>query len=110
MCRNQGRDIPSCIYEEEHKDHVISKDQQARGTTKVAVLKGDDTCSDFVTVSVYATKLVYCMLMTAEDLRWKVKERTVYDSIKKKEIKMKFLQANIQDNYNQDMNSVDIAY
>lgn len=109
VCRKTGRGIPSCILQADEKDPTSVRAQQLRGTTKAAVLVGDSGCKDLCAFSVYDVKPVYFMSMAAENLNWKVKERKVYDVTKKKEVKMKFLRTEIQDNYNNNMNSVDIA-
>ena len=109
VCRKQGRGLPSCVYQEDVKDPTSNKAQTLRGTTKAAVLVGDENCKDLVVFSVYDVKPVYFISMAAENLNWKVKERKVYDPTKNKEINLKYLRTEIQENYNYNMNAVDIA-
>jgi len=80
-----------------------------RGTTKATVLVGDMKCKQLCVFSVYDVKPVYFLSMATENLNWKVKESKVYDETKKKEVKMKFLRTKIQEIYNYNTNSVDIA-
>ena len=77
VCRKTGRGLLSSVFQVDEGLPHSAKAQAARGTTKAAVLVGDDTCKDLVTFSVYDVKPVYFMSMAAENLNWKVKERKV---------------------------------
>ena len=50
-----------------------------RGTTKVAILKGDPKCPDLIATSVYDTKRVHYVSMSSEELKGVVCEKDVYN-------------------------------
>ena len=75
---------------------------------KVAVLKGDSQCPDLVATSVYDTKPVHFLSMSAESIKW-IKKRDVYDKVKKGIVNAEFLRLNINDDYNYQMGHVDDA-
>ena len=109
VCRKTGRGLPSSVYQEEHKDPTSTKAQEARGATKAAVLVGDETCKNMLAFSVYDSKPVYFLSMAAENIKWIKKKRKFYDATLHKEKIIKFLRTDIQEKYNFNMNSVDIA-
>ena len=80
-----------------------------RGATKAAVLKGDPECLNLVTFSVYDTKPVHFLSMPCTNLKWREKERCVFDKGDCCNVIMKFLHTKVNDDYNNGMNNVDIA-
>ena len=56
VAKKSGRGLPKCIIQ----DEVTNKNLQAevRGTTKAAVLEGDNECPNIVAFSVYDKKQV----------------------------------------------------
>jgi hypothetical protein len=55
VCRKGGRGFPASVLQEEVK--ARAEQVKVRGTTKAAVLEGDESCPNLVTVSVYASAL-----------------------------------------------------
>jgi Transposase IS4 len=107
VTRKNGRGLPQHVLQEDDKN---KKAQMAvRGTVKAAVLVGDRDCKDLLAVSVYDTKPVHFLSMVSETIKWVEKERTVYDPNEEKNVPVKFLRLNINDDYNNDMGHVDVA-
>ena len=107
VARKSGRGLPACVLQEEQKN---SKEQEkVRGATKAAVLEGDPECPNLVAFSVYDTKPVHFLSMSCTSLKWREKERRVFDQGECRNIIMKFLCAEVNDDYNNGMNNVDIA-
>jgi hypothetical protein len=71
--RKSGRGLPKCIIQ----DEVINKNLQAevRGTTKAAVLEGDNECPNIVAFSVFDTKPVNVLSTACTSLQWKEKTK-----------------------------------
>ena len=69
----------------------------------------DPWCTDLICCSVYDTKPVHLLTTCAEYIDWKEMKRTVFDTVMKKTVPMKFLRLNLIDMYNKNMNSVDLA-
>ncbi len=107
VTRKGGRGLPVCVIQEE-KERPEDK-AKARGTVKLAVLEGDDDCPNLVAASVYDQKPVHFLSMACKDVKWIVKERSVWDPQLKNTVKIKFLRLNINDEYNNEMNDVDIS-
>ncbi len=82
---------------------------RVRGTVKVAVLRGDLKCPELLCVSVYDTKPVNFLSMSADSVRWIRKERKAFNPDRNKEENIKFLRLNINDDYNNYMGSVNLA-
>ena len=80
-----------------------------RGTTKIAVLKGDPMSDNLLIGSCYDQKPFYMLSMAAEKIEWVTKTRMVYSHVAKKEVEHKFLRWSLSDTYNQEMNDCDIA-
>ena len=69
----------------------------------------DPECPDLICVSVYDTKPVHVMSSSTECVNWVTMQRNVYSAAANKMVTMEYLRLNLIDNYNQDMNSVDLA-
>jgi hypothetical protein len=67
------------------------------------------SCPNLVATSVYDTKPVHFLLIMCEEIKWTKKTREVYCVDTGTLETMEFLQLNINDSYNHDMGSVDIA-
>ena len=83
VCRPSGRGLPECVKQAA----VVGNrtlESQARGTTKAAVLKGDNDCADLVDFSVYDSKPVHFLSMACRELRWKRIIKNVYDKDKRR--------------------------
>jgi len=82
---------------------------QVRGTVKVAVLKGDPGCASLIAATVYDTKPVHFLSMSAESIQWVENERHVYNVEKQQMEWIKFLRLNVNDDYNNGMGDVDAS-
>ena len=60
-------------------------------------------------VSTYDTKPVHILSTAAESVEWVAKERKVWDANENKKSLIKFLRLNVIEDYNNNMNSTDIA-
>ena len=105
--RKSGRGLPKCIIQ----DEVTNKNLQAevRGTTKAAVLEGDNECPNIVAFSVFDTKPVNVLSTACTSLQWKEKTKKVFDKDAGIKILLKFLRPQVTDEYNYGMNNVDQA-
>ena len=83
--------------------------EKVRGTVITAELVGDSKCPSLISVSVYDTKPVHFLSMSAENIKWVEKKREVYDRSIGRMTTMKFLRLNVNDEYNYGMGGVDIA-
>ena len=107
VARKSGRGIPSCLYQEEKtkKDEVA----EAKWTLRVATLKGDPEIQKMVAFSLYDSKPFYFLSNSCSSVRWDKKHRLVYHKDRKKMVSVPFHRLNIIDEYNMNMNSVDLA-
>jgi hypothetical protein len=74
-----------------------------------AKLHNSDVCPNLFAVSVYDTKPVHILSTAAHCVEWIVKEKKVWSDELKKKALMKYLRLNVIDDYNNNMNSTDIA-
>jgi hypothetical protein len=91
------------------KSSQSSIEATTRGTVKAAVLEGDPDCPNLVAVSVYDTKPVHFITMVSECIEWVTKSRKVWNVALQALVSMEFLRLNVNDNYNGEMNDVDIS-
>ena len=107
VARQSGRGIPKCIEQvpQTTKDLIIKN----RGTLKVAKLVGEPKLKDFVAISYYDVKPFYFMSNSWTDIKWIKKKRFVWSSTKNKLVNVPFFRLNIFDDYNYNMNNVDIS-
>ncbi len=87
----------------------VKEAQKLRGRTAAAMLVNSHECPDLCACSVYDTKPVHMLSMVEENLSWVVKKRRVWSAVHKQIKEVGFLCLNFIDNYNANMNSVDIA-
>ena len=66
-------------------------------------------CPDLLAVSVYDTKPVHLLTMVSDCVEWSVKRKKVWSEKEKKKTFVEFLRLNMIDDYNHNMNSVDVA-
>jgi hypothetical protein len=107
VTRAKGHGIPKCVLQEaveKQKDLTTT-----RGTIKAAVLEGDPGCPELVSVSVYDNKPVHFISMICDSIKWVEKTRKVWNNNTRKMEEIKYLRVNINDDYNNKMNAVDIA-
>ena len=52
---------------------------ETRGTSKDAVTEGDPKITNLIEARMYDTRLVHCMSMVLEQLKWVVKEKQCFD-------------------------------
>ena len=106
VCRTKDRGLPQCVIQE-----AVDKASLAttRGAIKAAALEGDPDCKDLVALSIYDTKPVHFLTMAAETIEWVEKKRNVWNKAKREMQLISFLRVNVNDDYNNKMNSVDIA-
>ena len=107
VCRTSNRGLPKCVLMQE-KCNDIEK-AAARGQVKAAVLKGDEHAKDMIAFSVYDTKPVHFISTASLSLKWIKKKKLVYDKVQNEIRDIEFLRTNIQNDYNNGMNDVDIS-
>ena len=107
VVRTSGRGIPTSIRQFEEKN--ANKAEALRGTTKAAKLLNCRQCPDLVAVSVYDTKPVHLLSSVSESVCWLEKKRKVWSTAHKDIRLIGFLRLNMIDDYNNKMNSTDIA-
>ncbi|GFH49623.1 hypothetical protein CTEN210_06099 [Chaetoceros tenuissimus] len=107
VTRKSGRGIPECVFQREEIKRV---DQlKVRGTVKAAVVMGDPGCPNLIASSVYDTKPVHYLSMVTEELKWIIKERSVYNVDTEEVEVLQFLRMGHIDKYNNTMGHVDVA-
>jgi hypothetical protein len=99
--------LPKAVIQEEVS--TPSAQVHVRGTVKAAVLKGDPNCPSLIATSVYDTKPVHFLSMSAEGIEWVVKERMVFNIDTQQMEGIKFLHLNVNDDYNNGMGNVDAS-
>ena len=107
VTRTSGRGFPPSVVQQEEKNTAHA--EQLRGTTKAAVLKDSADTPDMLAASVYDTKPVHIMSMVSDSVEWLAKQRKVWSAKDGVMRTMTFLRLNMIDDYNQFMNSTDIA-
>ena len=83
--------------------------RQSRGTTKAAVLEGDPDCPGLIACSVYDTKPVHFLTNSVHFVCWILCKKRLYDPRKKEMVWNEFLRTNLQDDYNNGMDDVDVS-
>jgi hypothetical protein len=107
VARTNGRGLPPSIIQWEERNAKLA--ESLRGTTKAVRLHNSDECPYLFTISVYDTKPVHILSTAAECVEWIVKKRQVWSASIQQMAMMKYLCLNIIEDYNQHMNSMDIA-
>lgn len=107
VVRSDGRGVPKCIAQKEmtrREDKI-----RARGTLKVAHLKGDSTIDGLLAISYYDSKPFYMMSNATNCIEWIQKKRKVWRKDQQMNVSMTYHRLNVIDEYNYNMNNVDIA-
>jgi hypothetical protein len=107
VAHTNGLGVPPSIIQKEEKNKDCA--EKLRGTTMAAKLHNLDACPDLFVVSVYDTKPVHILSTAADCVEWIVKEKKVWSDGLQKKALMKYLRLNVIDDYNNNMNSTDIA-
>ena len=76
---------------------------------KAAVLEGDQYCGKFVMVSIYNTKPFYNFSTCAKEIKWKPVRCKIWNQEKNQNVQYSYLKLNLINDYNCDMDHVDIA-
>ncbi len=66
-------------------------------------------CPDLLAASVYDTKLVHLLSMALDCVEWNVTQKKLWNEKAKKKSFIKFLCLNMIEEYNNNMNLVDMA-
>jgi len=107
VARSDNRGVPKCVYQ----DAVTKKSdlEQARGTLKVAHLKGDEKIPGLIALSYYDSKPFYMLSNACEKAQWVEKERKIWRKDTQTLVTTKFHRLNIIDDHNNNMNNFDVA-
>jgi hypothetical protein len=81
----------------------------ARGTVKVAVLKGDGQLSDLVIALCYDQKPFYMILSRCESVTWTPIRKKLWSTSLQRKVDFTFLRWSMSNDYNFQMNDNDIA-
>ena len=106
VLRKSGRGCPPCVVQEEK---VGKQAEAARGTVKVAVLKGDSMSSDLVVALYYNQKPFYMISSKCDEVLWTPVTKKVRSSNLKQNVDFTFLRWLLSHGYNFEMNDNDIA-
>ena len=107
MVRATGRGFPDGIKQSIELNP--RKAEALKGTTTAARLINSQDSPDLLAVCIYDNKPVHLLSMASESVEWIAKTRKVYHRESGQMKKMKYLQLNVIDDYNNHMNNVDIA-
>ena len=106
VLRKSGRGCPPCVLQEEK---IGKHADAARGTVKVAVLKGDSMSSDLVVASCYDQKPFYMISSKCDKVSWEPVTKKVWSSNLKANVNFTFLRWSLSHSYNYEMNDNDVA-
>ena len=107
VTRGSGRGVPACVKQEEPKGKAAQ--DAARGTTKLAVLRGDPSSQNLLVSSCYDQKPFYMLSHVAPSVNWVQVSKKVWSNELKKQVEYNFLRWSLSNNYNYEMNDNDIA-
>ena len=105
MIRTSRQGFPPSIRQEEEKNANEAK--QLKGTMKAA--KNSMDAPEMIAVSVYDNKHVHLMTTASKMVQWVLKKRKVWLASVAATKMMSYMRLNLIDDYNQFMNSTDIA-
>ena len=102
-----GKGITKCVKQMEvtRKEDIAKQ----RWTLKVAGLEGDPEIPGLVCTSLYDSKPFYMMSNACEEIKWEKKTREVYHKGENRMVTLPFYRLNVVDEYNNNMNNVDVA-
>ncbi len=106
VLRKSGRGCPPWVIQEDKQRKAAN---QARGTVKAAVLKGDSQSSNLVIASCYHQKPFYMISHSCESAMWVPVTKKVWSSSLKMSVDYSFLWWNLSGDYNYEMNDNDVA-
>ena len=106
VTRVHNRGIPKCI--ETKKETTKAAIEKVRGTLKVARLVGDSGC-ELVAACLYDIKPVYLLSSSCEKVEWVRKTRKLWHKGLQRKVEVPFYRLNLIDDYNFNMNNVDMA-
>ena len=101
------KDVPKIVQQQEMQNETQAL--SVKGTVKVAVLKNDPDMKDLVAISYYDSKPIYFLTTVLKSVKWTTLTKKVYNPQTSKMYHMKFLRPNFADEYNQDMDHVNIT-
>ena len=107
VAQKTGHGLPWCIMQEEKKN--ANEHKVVRGTTKAAKFEGNPDFLNLIAFLVYDTKPVHFLSTACTGLNWTEKKKKVFDKEASANVTMSFLHSNINDDYNNSMNGVDIG-
>jgi hypothetical protein len=107
VARKSGCGVPLRVLQEEVKNP--NEAFKVRGTVKAAVLMGDKDCEGLVAVSAYDSKPGHFISTICDSIQWVNTQRPVWNEAKQAFNTLGFLRLNVDNDYNNDMNGVDIA-
>lgn len=107
MARSTSQGIPDGIKQPIELN--AKKAKALQGTTMAARLLHMKECLDLLAVCVHDNKPVHLLSMVAESVEWNVKKRKAFHRETDEMKEMGCLWLNIIDDYNSNMNAVDIA-
>lgn len=107
VARTSHRGLPNLIIQREEKNK--DRAEKLRGTTMAARLVDCADCPDLLAVSTYDTKPVHMLSTAADSVEWMVSQKKVWSEEAHRKAFVKFLRLNVIDEYNNNMNSTDIA-
>jgi len=111
VTRTNQRGLPKEIIQHEIKSSSKKDIAKVKGTVKAAVLEGCaplNACP-LVAASVYDNKGVHFLSTCVTKIEWIKKERATYDKVTGTMCIGTYLRLSINDTYNMNMNSVDMA-
>jgi hypothetical protein len=107
VTRLTGRGVPDGIKQAIELN--VKKADALKGTTIAARLAHSKACPNLLAVCVYDNKPVHLLSTVAESVEWIVKKRKVFQREANQMKMMGYLRLNVIDDYNSNMNQVDIA-
>jgi len=105
--RTTGCGLPPSVRQLEKKN--VKEAQKLRGRTAAAKLVNSSDCPDLFACSVYDTKPIHMLSTVNESMYWVLKKWKVWLAVHREIREIGFLHLNFIDNYNNNMNSTDIA-
>lgn len=107
VVRTNNKGIAAEIIQKEVK--TKARQDEVRGTVKVAVRVGDPICPNIIACSIYDTKPVHVLSTVGKSVEWWSVQSKVWSEEKKKLVKIFFKRLNLIHLYNHGMGHVDIA-
>ncbi len=107
VARTNGRGLPSSIIQREERNLAQAKLCQV--TIKESRMMDCCDCPDLLVASVYDTKPVHLLSTALDCVEWNVIQKKVWNEKVKKKSFMRFLCLSMIDQFNHNMNLVDMA-